>query len=64
MLKGRRMRDEYADQEEIKEVGEAYYIATGYVPIMESGTEIVEFSPKDEYQKTIEVAKRNFEAMQ
>lgn len=31
---------------------------------MEPGTEIVEFSPKDEYQKTIAVAKRNFEAMQ
>jgi hypothetical protein len=32
--------------------------------IMEAGTEIVEFSPKDEFQKTMEVAERNFAAMQ
>ncbi len=63
VLKGR-MRVEYADREEVVNAGEAYYIAPGHVPIMEPGTEIVEFSPKDEYRKTMEVAERNFAAMQ
>jgi hypothetical protein len=39
-------------------------MAPGHVPILEAGTEIVEFSPQPEYQKTLEVAMRNYEAMQ
>jgi ethanolamine utilization protein EutQ (cupin superfamily) len=63
VLEGR-MRVKYADREEVAEAGDAYYIALGHAPIMEAGTEIVEFSPKDEYRKTMEVAERNFAAMQ
>lgn len=63
VIKGR-MRVVYADRDEIVEAGEAYYIAPGHVPMMDPGTEIVEFSPKDAYQKTIDVAKRNFETRQ
>jgi len=37
-------------------------MAPGHSLIMEEGTEIVEFSPKDEYHKTMEVAARNFAA--
>ncbi len=63
VLQGR-MRVRYADHEEVVDAGDAYYIAPGHSPIMEAGTEIVEFSPKDEYQRTMEVAERNFAAMQ
>jgi hypothetical protein len=59
-----RMRVRYADREEAVEAGDAYYLAPGHAPMMEAGTEIVEFSPKEEYQKTMEVAERNFAAMQ
>lgn len=63
VLKGR-MRVKYVDREEVVNAGDAYYIEPGHTPIMDGGTEIVEFSPKDEYQKTLEVAERNFAAMQ
>ncbi len=36
----------------------------GRSPVMEADTEIVEFSPRAEYHKTMEVAERNFAAMQ
>ena len=63
VLKGR-MRVRYADREEVVEAGDAYYMEPGHSPIVEAGTELVEFSPNDEYQKTMEVAARNFEAIQ
>ena len=58
------MRVRYADREGVLEAGDAYYIGPGHSPIMEAGTEIVEFSPKDEYRKSMEVAERNLAAMQ
>ena len=39
-------------------------MAPGHYPIMEAATEILEFSPNDEYHKTMEVAERYLEAMQ
>jgi hypothetical protein len=44
-----RMRVRYADREEAVEAGDAYYLVPGHAPMMEAGTEIVEFSPKEEY---------------
>jgi hypothetical protein len=63
VLKGR-MRVRYADHEEVVAAGDAYYMEPGHSPVMEAGTEIVEFSPRDEYRKTMEVAERNLAAMQ
>ena len=63
VLKGR-MRVGYADHEEVVSAGDAYYMVPGHAPVMEAGTEIVEFSPKDEYQKSMAVVERNFAAMQ
>jgi hypothetical protein len=48
VLKGR-TRVRYADHEEAVNAGDAYCMAPGHTPVMEAGTEIVEFSPKDEY---------------
>jgi hypothetical protein len=63
VIKGR-MRVIYADREEVIEAGDAYYLAPGHIPILEAGTQVVEFSPAEEYGKTAEVAVRNYEALQ
>jgi hypothetical protein len=57
-----RMYVRYTDREEVFEAGDAYYLSPGHTPFMEAGTEILVFSPKDEYRKTQEVAAGNFEA--
>ena len=62
VLQGR-MRIKYADHEEVISAGEAYYLAPGHNVVVEEDCEIVEFSPKGEYQKTMEVATRNMAAM-
>lgn len=59
-----RMRVRYLDGEETAEAGDVYYLPPGHAPVMEAGTEIIEFSPKEAYQQTMEVATRNFLAMQ
>ena len=63
MLKGR-MRIRYPDREEVIEAGDAYYMEPGHVPLFEEDTEVIEFSSKVEYQKTMEVAERNMAGMQ
>ena len=63
VLKGR-MRIRYPDREEVIEAGDAYYMEPGHLPLFEEDTEVLEFSPKGEYQKTMEVAERNIASMQ
>jgi len=63
VLKGR-MRIRYPDREEVIEAGDAYYMEPGHLPLFEEDTEVIEFSSKVEYHKTMEVAERNFSAMQ
>jgi ribosomal protein L16 Arg81 hydroxylase len=58
------MRVRYADHDEIVAAGDVYYLPPGHLPLFEEDTEVVEFSPKGEYQKTMEVAERNLAAMQ
>jgi hypothetical protein len=58
LIKGR-MRVKYRDHDEIINAGEVYYLPPGHIPIIEVDSEMVEFSPKGEYQKTMEVATRN-----
>jgi hypothetical protein len=48
--------------EEVYEEGEAYHAPPGHTPTLYAGTEIVEFSPTEELQKTMEVINRNMEA--
>jgi len=36
----------------------------GHVPVVETGTEVVEFSPTGEYEKTMEVVAGNIAALQ
>ena len=63
VLKGR-FRVGYAGHEEVINAGELYYLAPGHLPYFDEDTEVVEFSPKGEYQKTMEVVKRNMEEIQ
>ena len=52
----------FPDREETYEAGDAYYVPPGHTPIHYAGTEIVEFSPTEPLQQTIEVVTRNMEA--
>ena len=63
LVKGRG-RGRYADHEEIINAGDAYYVPSGHSVLWEEDSEVVEFSPKGEYQKTLEVIGRNLAAMQ
>ncbi len=63
VLEGR-VRVRYADREETIEAGDAFYMEPGHTTVFEADTEMVEFSPRDEYRKTLEVAQKNVAAMQ
>jgi hypothetical protein len=58
LFKGR-MRVKFGDREEVISAGEAYYLPPGHNVLIEDDCELLEFSPKGEYQKTMEVAARN-----
>lgn len=49
---------------ELLSAGDVYYLVPGHLPPFEEDSEVVEFSPKGEYQKTMEVAERNLAAIQ
>src|SRR3954464_1982312 len=54
----------FADRDELYETGDAYYAPPGHIPVVSAGTEIVEFSPTEEYGRTMQVLERNLAAMQ
>jgi hypothetical protein len=54
---------EYADRAEIFETGDAYYAPPGHIPKIFAGTEIVEFSPTEQYTETMAVVERNLAAL-
>src|SRR5215217_7073989 len=54
----------FADREEVYEGGDAYYAPPGHIPVVTAGTEMIEFSPTEEYGQTLEVVGQNLEAMQ
>jgi hypothetical protein len=61
VLKGK-VAFRYADREEIYEAGDAYYAPPGHTPIFYAGGQVVEFSPTDEINRTLEVVGKNIEA--
>jgi hypothetical protein len=63
VLKGR-IRVKYADREEVFSAGDLYYMEPGHTPLVEEDYEALEFSPKDEMAKTMEVVMRNVAAME
>ena len=63
VIKGQ-LRWRFADREEVCNAGDAYYVGPGHTPVVEAGTEYVEFSPADKLKETMEVFGRNFAALQ
>ena len=61
VLRGR-LTFRYADHDEVYEAGDAYYGRPGHVPLVAAGTEVVEFSPAEEYGRTLEAIGRNLAA--
>jgi mannose-6-phosphate isomerase-like protein (cupin superfamily) len=49
-----RMTVDYGDCEETYGAGDAFYMTPGHVPSAEAGTELVQFSPKDQLRATME----------
>jgi hypothetical protein len=54
----------YADHDEVYEAGDAYYAPPGHIPVVEAGTEGVEFSTAAEFEQTLEVLERNLAVLQ
>lgn len=54
----------YADRDEVFEAGDAYYAPPGHIPVIDAGTDIVEFSPTGAYEETTAVVAKNLEAIQ
>jgi len=59
-----RIRFRYADREEVYEAGDAYYAPPGHVPVIDAGTDLVEFSPTGPLEETMAVVAKNLEALQ
>jgi hypothetical protein len=54
----------YADRDEILTAGDAYYAEPGHLPLLSASTEIVEFSPTEQFQVTMAVLGANMAAAQ
>ena len=54
----------FGDRTETIEAGEAYFAPPGHTPELHAGTQVVEFSPTAELERTLEVVLRNAEAAQ
>ncbi len=52
----------YPDREEVYETGDAYYMAPGHVPAAETGSEFIQFSPKEQLAETMAAIKVNMSA--
>jgi hypothetical protein len=48
--------------EETFEAGDAYYVPPGHTPLLYAGTELVEFSPTEELQRTVATVSKNMES--
>ena len=51
-----------ASGEETFVTGDAYYIPPGHTPVLYAGTEIIEFSPTEQLDATLDVVEKNMEA--
>jgi mannose-6-phosphate isomerase-like protein (cupin superfamily) len=63
VLKGR-LTYRFADHDEVFEAGDAFYLPPGHVPVIEAGSELVQFSPTEELRVIDEVMMKNVMAMQ
>jgi mannose-6-phosphate isomerase-like protein (cupin superfamily) len=61
VLKGK-VTYHFKDKSETIEAGEAYFAPPGHTPELHAGTELVEFSPSADLERTLEVVMRNAQA--
>ncbi len=54
----------YKDREETVNAGEAYYMAPGHTALVTKGSELIEFSPKSELDKTMAVVTKNLQDLE
>lgn len=52
----------WLDREETYGAGDAYYAAPGHLPLLAAGTSVVEFSPREELERTMAVIGANLAA--
>ena len=52
-----------AGRSETITAGEAYFVPAGHTPELHAGTEVIEFSPTADLERTLEVVMRNAEAL-
>ncbi len=63
VVKGR-LTYRFADHDEVFEAGDAFYLPPGHVPIVEAGSELVQFSQSEALREVNAVMQKNALAMQ
>lgn len=63
VVKGR-ITYRFSDYDEVAEAGDAFYLPPGHIPIVEAGTELIQFSPTQELHEVAEAMAANMRAMQ
>lgn len=53
----------FADHDEVFEAGDAFYVPEGRDPLVEAGTEYVQFSPSNELHAVSDVMTKNAQAL-
>jgi quercetin dioxygenase-like cupin family protein len=53
----------FEDRDEVFEAGDAFYLPPGHIPIVDAGTEYVQFSPAEALHEVSETMTRNFQAL-
>lgn len=59
VLKGKFKATYKGGTEETYKEGDVYYLKPGHIPYVFAGTELIEFSPKDAYKKTMDMVAKN-----
>jgi hypothetical protein len=54
----------FAEHEEIFEAGDAFYVPPGHVPVIEAGSEFVQFSPSEQLHPVSAAMVANLRSMQ
>jgi hypothetical protein len=52
------------DRDEVFETGDAFYLPPGHIPIVEAGTEYVQFSPAEELRAVADTMAENMQRLQ
>jgi hypothetical protein len=63
VVKGR-LTYRFADHDEVFEAGDAFYLPPGHIPLVDAGSEIVQFSPAEQLQVVSTTMTRNAMQMQ